>query len=150
METETVKFYICSECNRKYSSQQEALDCEKRHKKEKAFEDIEVFELRQSHLDLLKETAISWDDCEYGAPCIDCKRPYGNSSVEDDIADIIKLPKKDNWDKKEEDWNEKATEQMRDLHKETEIALQIVLHCQTFTLGKYKLDKDGYQNWKKI
>ena len=150
MKTETVKFYICSECNRKYSSQQEAVNCEKQHKKEKEFENIGVFELKQQHLDLLKETVISWDDCEFGAPCVDCKRPYGNSGVEDDIAGIIKLPKKDNWDKEEETWNEKATERMGDLHKETEIALQIVLHCQSFELGRYKLDKEGHQNWKKI
>jgi hypothetical protein len=102
------------------------------------------------HLNLLKRTSISWDDCEYGAPAIDCKRPYGNSDVEDDIAEIIKLPKKDNWDFEEESWSGKSAFYMDDLHKQTKVALQIILHCQTFKLGWYKKRKDGWQEWEFI
>ena len=32
-----------------------------------------------------------WDDCEFGAPAIDCKRPYGNSDVYNDIAKILEI-----------------------------------------------------------
>ena len=148
MESETITFYNCSFCGKKYNRKDEALECEKRHKKERAFDNMKEFELKQHHLDLLKETSISWDNCEYGAPAIDCKRPYGNSDVEDDMAEIIKFPKKGNWDKNEEMWNEEASERLSDLHKETQIALQIVLHCQTFKLGKYKLLEDGWQKWE--
>ena len=76
------------------------------------------------------------------------KRPYGNSDVEDDIADIIKMPKKDNWDKNEEMWNDEAQEKLQDIHKETQIALQIILHCQTFKLGKYRKKEDYGQEWE--
>lgn len=148
METEKVEFYVCGMCGHKYNRKDEALNCEKQHTKEKAFDNIKIFELKQEHLDLLKEASISWNDCEFGAPQIDCKRPYGNSDVEDDIAEIIKFPKKNNWDNEEEMWNGKAQEKLGDLHKETQIALQIILHCQTFKLGKYRKLDDGWQKWE--
>jgi hypothetical protein len=31
------------------------------------------------------------DNCEYGAIGVDCKRPFGNSDVEGDILEIIKV-----------------------------------------------------------
>ena len=150
METETITFYNCQDCGHKYNMEDEALACEARHKKEAAFDNIKIFELKQSHLDLLKETSIGWDDCEFGAPNIDPKRPYGNPDVENDMAEIIKMPKKGNWDRSEENWNDQAQEKLNDLHKETQIALQIVLHCQTFELGKYQLTDDGWQKWMKM
>ena len=148
MYTEVIKFFICGECNKRYSTQDEALSCEKKHKKEKDFDNLKIFELKKEHLDLLKETNIEWNTCEYGAPAIDPKRPYGNSDVDEDIANIIKFPKKGNWDKEEEMWNEKTQEILANLHKETQIALQIILHCQTFKLGKYKKLDDGWQEWE--
>lgn len=150
MNEEKITFYNCDECHRKWSTKEEALSCEKNDRKEKAFDNIKVFELKQIHLDLLKETSIDWDSCEFGAPCINCKRPYGDSDCENNIAEIIKLKKTGNWDKNEEMWNEKATDQIKDIHKETQIALQIVLHCQTFELGKYKLLESGWQKWEKM
>lgn len=150
METENITFFICSVCHHKYNSKQEALDCEKRHHKEKAFDNTKEFELKQYHLDLLKETIIDWDDCEYGAPSINCKRPYGNSDVEDDIAEIIKMPKKNNYDTNEEMWNDEAQEKLQDIHKETQIALQIILHCQSFKLGTYRKKEEYGQEWELI
>jgi hypothetical protein len=37
---------------------------------------------------------------------------------------------------------------MERLHRETQIALEIILHCKTFRLGKYKLSDKGYQKWE--
>lgn len=45
--------------------------------------------ITEEHLKLLSKAYWKYDECEYGAPAIDCKRPYGNSSVEEDIADIL-------------------------------------------------------------
>ena len=67
----------------------------------------------------------------------------GNSDVEEDIAEIIKFPKKGNWDKQEEMWNERASEKLKDLHKEMQIVLQIVLSTLSFKIGLYK-KKDKY------
>jgi hypothetical protein len=41
------------------------------------------------HLALLKHAEWSWNDCEFGAPSMDPKRPYGNSDVEDDLAELL-------------------------------------------------------------
>lgn len=159
--------YRCEGCHRTFNRKDDALECEKRHKKERDFDNMNIFELKQTHLDLLKETSIGWNDCEFGAPEIDPKRPYGNSSGVDDVAEVLKIKKTkenvDNYDKNDSkeyddkdeylsglDWNQETYDYLNDVHKETQIALQIILHCQTFQLGKYiKLD-DGWQKWKKM
>jgi hypothetical protein len=48
-----------------------------------------LFTVTEGHLKLLQHLNIGWDDCEFGAPCVDPKRPYGNSSVYIDIAEIL-------------------------------------------------------------
>jgi len=147
MKTEEMKFFICDSCGHKYSNPEEAKSCEQRHKEEIDFDNMKEFELKQVHLDLLKNMYVDWDDCEFGAPCINPKRPYGNSDVEDDIAEIIKFPKKGNWDFEEEMWNEEAQKKMFKLHKEMQIVLQIVLRCQNFKLGKYRKKEEYGQDW---
>lgn len=94
-----------------------------------------IFELKDEHLKLLKRFNVSWDSGEYGAPSIDCKRPYGNSYVEGDIADIL------GWQYKEEEGL--SEEQLYDadkIHNETKIALQICLCTQSFKVGTYEKD----------
>ena len=46
---------------------------------------VTEFTVTEEHLKLLRRAYVDWEDCEFGAPAIDCKRPYGNSDV---IADI--------------------------------------------------------------
>lgn len=48
-----------------------------------------IFELKEEHTKLLQHAIIEWDDCETGAPAINPKRPYGNSSVAEDVAEIL-------------------------------------------------------------
>lgn len=139
-----IKEYRCGKCGKPYSYEEESNKCCERRKID--WENVDIFELKQIHLDLLKRTNISWDCCEFGAPSIDCKRPYGNSSVFNDIAEIIKLKKKGNFDYKEEDWKEEAMDCMEDLHRQLQVALEIVLHCQSFRLGKYRR-KDDSDEW---
>lgn len=45
--------------------------------------------ITNEHLKLLERANWEFNDCEYGAPAIDYKRPYGNGDVEDDIATIL-------------------------------------------------------------
>ncbi len=47
------------------------------------------FTVTDDHLTLLQHMYIGWQDCEYGAPEVDPKRPYGNSGVATDIAEIL-------------------------------------------------------------
>ncbi len=82
----------------------------------------EKFTFKPDHLKLLRRMYVGWQDCETGAPEIDPKRPYGNSFVAGDVAEIL------GWEwNKEEDFPEFLEEQAMAIHKETEHALQIYL-----------------------
>jgi hypothetical protein len=89
-----------------------------------------VFLLTDEHLALLRHANVTWDHCEFGAPAIDCKRPYGNSDVLSDIACILGYPES----AREE---EETTDMFRAIHKETMTALQIVLATGGFEAGRY-------------
>ncbi len=47
------------------------------------------FILTDEHVKLLRQANVSWDGCEFGAPGIDPKRPYGNGDVHSDIVEIL-------------------------------------------------------------
>lgn len=105
---------------------------------------MKIFKIKDVHLKLLQHTYISWNNCEFGAPSIDCKRPYGNSSIYNDMFEIIGLGKL-------EDLNEAAQEIMfdmlRKLHEELKTTLQICLQTLSFETGKYTETDNG---WEKI
>ena len=96
-----------------------------------------IFEVTEEHLKLLKHSHIMWKASEYGAPMIDPKRPYGNTSVESDIAEIL------GWDKEDSQRAEK-------LHRELETVLQIVLVTQTFEPGLYNIRNEYTTDWIKL
>ena len=50
--------------------------------------------MKEEHLKLLKEMYVGWNECEFGAPEIDPKRPYGDSDVYEDMNKILGLPMK--------------------------------------------------------
>lgn len=106
----------------------------------------ETFEIKTEHLELLKKAYVSWQDCEYGAPTIDCKRPYGNKAVEYDIAKIL------GWEyDKEVGLTEEQSKKARTIHEETKTALQIALATQKFETGVY-LNYEEYNDtkWRKV
>jgi len=96
-----------------------------------------IFEVTEEHLKLLKHSHVMWRASEYGAPMIDPKRPYGNTSVESDIAEIL-------------GWENYNNERAEKLHRELEIVLQIVLVTQTFQLGIYYLENEYTTDWIKL
>lgn len=105
------------------------------------------FELKEEHLKLLKNMYVDWDDCEFGAPAIDCKRPYGDSYVYGDIAKILGIEGfKDSED--EIHFSKEQIDLMNNLHKETRIALQIILMTGKFEPGIYIADEYS-TNWHK-
>lgn len=109
-------------------------------------EDLQEFVLKENHLKLLSRMNVSWWDAEFGAPSIDPKRPYGNSSVIADMNAILGFEGKP-CRCCGELLEEQDEEKLRNLHKETEIALQIVLSTQSFKPGTYIAGKYEY-NWK--
>lgn len=48
-----------------------------------------MVEITEEHLKLLARAEWEFNEMEYGAPWIDPKRPYGNSDVEENIAQIL-------------------------------------------------------------
>lgn len=99
----------------------------------------ETFTLTEQHIKLLTNTVIDWNNCETGAPCIDPKRPYGNSDVTGDIRDLLGL-KADRCPHCDEviDQSEETELELERLHKETQTALQVVLHTKSFRVGEYE------------
>ena len=54
------------------------------------------FTITEDHLKLLRRVYVAWDFGEGdGAPAINSKKPYGNSYVERDIAEILDVPDED-------------------------------------------------------
>jgi hypothetical protein len=104
------------------------------------------FTLTDDHLSLLGRAYVRWEDCETGAPAIDCKRPYGNSNVAGDVARIL------GWTVDED---EGLTDDQHDralaLHRETLTALQIVLVARDFRPGVYvKRDRYDARSWARL
>lgn len=74
---------------------------------------------------------VGWDDCEYGAPAIDCKRPYGNSSVEEDIAEIL------GWEVDEEfGLRDSQREKAEAIHREMLGVIRVLLANADLVVGK--------------
>lgn len=111
---------------------------------------IERFKITRNHLKLLKKMYVEWYDAEYGAPCIDPKRPYGNSNVEKDIAEILKWKLLKNTEG-EEYLSKEQYKLAYKLHRDTKTVLQICLTLQKFKIGIYE-KKNIYddRSWKKI
>jgi hypothetical protein len=101
------------------------------------------FTVTEDHLRLLRHARLYWDYGEgYGAPAINPKRPYGNSYVERDIAEILEAPDSDwEWQDGEKAYlTAEAEERFTRLHEETLIVLHIALTAGEFRPGRYVRD----------
>ena len=102
------------------------------------------FTVTEDHLKLLQHVYLYWDYGEgYGAPAINPKKPYGNSDVERDVAEILDAPNSD-WEGDEDDeyldLTPEAREHFARLHVETMIVLHIVLAARDIRPGRYIRD----------
>jgi hypothetical protein len=102
---------------------------------------MKTFTITQQHIFLLQSACLRWDDCEFGAPSVDPQRPYGNSSVYDDIAEILGI-KPENADG---EFSNAQIDLMDKLHKETLTVLQILIQTG-IPAGTYQRDKWGMWN----
>jgi hypothetical protein len=100
----------------------------------------EQFRVLPEHIALLRAASVGWEDCEFGAPAIDCKRPYGCSSVYGSMVEV--LTKAGLWKGAQPDDHGQLEhddyERLYQLHKETETVLQIILYTGTMTTGLYE------------
>jgi hypothetical protein len=101
----------------------------------------QLFTVREDHLKLLRRFCVGWQDCETGAPEIDPKRPYGNSSVEEDIHEILTGERRELSDEERDNYY--------NLHRETEKVLQIVLSTGSFKAGNYKCESYCFR-WMEV
>jgi hypothetical protein len=105
------------------------------------------FKVTKNHIKLLKRMYVSWDDCEFGAPCIDPKRPYGNSSVTNDIHEILTGESIGCTNSKRDELTQKEDENYYKLHQEMQTVLQILLVNLKIKPGIYEADEYSI-NWK--
>lgn len=99
------------------------------------------FTLTEDHVKLLRQFRVCWDEGEFGAPCINPKRPYGNSDVPEDIHEILTGTHRGTL-------TEEQVQRYTALHAELEYALAIVLRTGAFEPGAYVRD-EYQQNWRK-
>ena len=105
--------------------------------------DARNFTVTEEHLRLLRRAYVWWGEGEFGSPAIDPKRPYGNSNVFRDIAEILDESYVEP-DDEETDLSPDAEWRYLRLHVETAIALQIALAAGEFRTGRYvRHDEDG-------
>lgn len=102
------------------------------------------FKLTEEHIKLLKRANVIWDDCEFGAPGMDPKRPYGNSDVIGDMAEILGIA----YDCEAEN-NGAIERRLENLHRELEQALAVVLSTGKMEPGTYVTDRYSNMGWKK-
>lgn len=101
--------------------------------------------ITEDHFDLLNRMYIGWEDCEYGAPAVDCKRPYGNSYVEGDIGEILGIAPED----KENGYSAEQRAEFRQLHEEMQHVLQILVqHARTGIRLGATYERVNYKHWK--
>jgi len=105
---------------------------------------IKIFEVTEKHIKLLSKAYVDWNDCEFGAPTIDPKRPYGDSYVWPNLAEILELRPGYNGD-----WSDEDYHSMKKIHQETQTVLQIFLKTGKMEIGTYEADEYD-TNWKKI
>ena len=107
-----------------------------------------TFEVTKDHLKIIKAMYLNHNhDCEFGAAEVDPKRPYGNSSVYYDIAEILgRFEQSDEWG----EFGEEQEAEMHRLHVEATTALQIAISTGKFKTGVYVTTDICERAWKKV
>lgn len=112
---------------------------------------LREFVLTEDHVKLLRSAYIRWDGCEFGAPGIDPKRPYGNSAVVEDIAAILHPEYAHMREGEALDWLEDNMSRLEQTHQETLYALQILLVTGGLELGRYvQRDRYNSRSWARV
>lgn len=116
---------------------------------QKLSDKTEAFTITDQHLLLMRNVYIEWNECEFGAPSVNPKRPYGNSNVLRGILELL-YPESRDWDdERREDYldDDYNILKLTNLHVETGIALNICLQRGAFEPGLYR--KVNWRTWEK-
>lgn len=120
------------------------------------------FTVTEDHIKLLRHIYdLYWDPGEgHGAPYIGPKKPYGNSDVPRDVAEIVEAPDSD-WEREErlvtfpgpprtvpfKHLRPEAEERYLRLHVEAGMALKIALATGQFWPGRYTRTRAWGNEW---
>jgi hypothetical protein len=99
-----------------------------------------VFVMTHAHLRLLRRMNVCWNDAR-NAPVLNIVRPYGNSEIEQDIANAIGFS--DRYDEEANDYLDrpkKEIEYINLVHRQMQYALQAALDTAQFSTGVYWRD----------
>ena len=108
---------------------------------------FQYFIVTEQHIKLLAHLWIKWEltAYEHGVPCVDSKRPYGNSGILGEIIDILDLPYK--YDEDLDGYSDEVESIIRQFHHETLICMQILVRNASIKPGEYVAGKHD-QNWR--
>ena len=105
--------------------------------------------IKPEHIVLLAETNWYWQDCEFGAPEVDPKRHYGNSTGTADVLRVLGWEQNPEYD----DWSKTQYEQAWKLHKELLAVLKILSRFATTGIRPgetYRNRSDYSDDWEKV
>ena len=110
----------------------------------------QVLLIRELHVDWMPGSEIGYD----GAPCVNSKRPFGNSNVGGDVHEIVDPRTCDEiwneYDEEDEDaFYEKQLETYNRYYKTLGKALQVVLSSGSFEPGMYSCNKYS-RNYQRV
>ena len=105
------------------------------------------FTVLEEHVKLLGHLWVRWEltAYDYGVPCVDVKRPYGNSGTLDEIIDILDLPYE--YDEDLDGYPDEVEAPLRHFHHGLLICIQILVRTGSIHIGEYAADMYD-QNWE--
>lgn len=114
--------------------------------------DRKSFVVTEDHLKLVENMYVEYyNGCEHGAPGVDPKRPYGNSDVYTDIAELLCIKPAIIIDEEDDEYefDDDQIALMDKLHQETATVIQIILKTKKFEPGEYECESYSI-NWEKV
>ena len=108
------------------------------------------FTVKQKHLKLLRHLYIASYD-EYGTPCVDSKRPFGDSDVDRSMLEILGVIEPQKWYELTDDKRTLLRDicELDKLFKELKICLQILTHNLSIQEGEYEANEYS-TDWEKV
>jgi hypothetical protein len=96
---------------------------------------IQKITITDDHVLLLNRLYFDWDDeAYYGAPAVNIKRPYGNSDVFGDVAEILGWQWYD--EDEDNDMPDEIEQRCEKIHREMADVLQVLVqNPTTFSTG---------------
>lgn len=150
---EKITLYRCKYCNKTYPFKEICEECEKSHIYEKIFDEeqnAKLLVITEDHLKLVKRFYFDWNKCEFGSPEVNCKRPFGNSAVFDDMGEILGIePEQFTGEDEVYEYSEKQKQNMYRLYCQLKDVLEICCRNLEFKCGRYKR-QETYYDWQEF